>query len=102
MHHQTITDRADTRKNLKTKDMETLTYFKQLKQQNPDAVILFRMGNFYQTFEEDAEKASNDLGITLTKRNDGVRMAGFPFHALDTYLPRLIRCGNRVAIVDKQ
>ena len=102
MHHQTITDRADTRKNLKTKDMENLTYFKQLKQQNPDAVILFRMGNFYQTFEEDAEKASNVLGITLTKRNDGVRMAGFPFHALDTYLPRLIRCGNRVAIVDKQ
>lgn len=82
--------------------METLTYFKQLKQQHPDAVILFRMGGFYQTFEEDAEKAANDLGIIVTKRNDGVRMAGFPHHALDTYLPRLIRCGNRVAIVDKQ
>lgn len=82
--------------------METLTYFKQLKQQHPDAVILFRMGNFYQAFEEDAEKASNDLGIIVTKRKDGVRMAGFPHHALDTYLPRLVRCGNRVAIVNKQ
>lgn len=82
--------------------METLTYFKQLKQQHPDAVILFRMGGFYQTFEEDAQKVANDLGIIVTKRNDGVRMAGFPHHALDTYLPRLVRCGNRVAIVDKQ
>lgn len=82
--------------------METLTYFKQLKQQYPDAVILFRMGGFYQTFEEDAQKVANDLGIIVTKRNDGVRMAGFPHHALDTYLPRLIRCGNRVAIVDNQ
>ena len=81
--------------------METLTYFKQLKQQYPDAVILFRMGGFYQTFEEDAEKVANDLGIIVTKRNDGVRMAGFPHHALDTYLPRLFRCGNRVSIVDK-
>ena len=82
--------------------METLTYFKQLKQQHPDAVILFRMGGFYQTFEEDAQKVANDLGIIVTKRNEGVRMAGFPHHALDTYLPRLVRCGNRVAIVDKQ
>lgn len=82
--------------------METLTYFKQLKQQYPDAVILFRMGGFYQTFEEDAQKVANDLGIIVTKRNDGVRMAGFPHHALDTYLPRLLRCGNRVAIVDNQ
>ena len=82
--------------------METLTYFKQLKQQYPDAVILFRMGGFYQTFEEDAQKVANDLGIIVTKRKDGVRMAGFPHHALDTYLPRLVRCGNRVAIVDKQ
>lgn len=81
--------------------METLTYFKQLKQQYPDAVILFRIGGFYQTFEEDAQKVANDLGIIVTKRNDGVRMAGFPHHALDTYLPRLVRCGNRVAIVDK-
>ena len=81
--------------------METLTYFKQLKQQHPDAVILFRMGGFYQTFEEDAQKVANDLGIIVTKRNDGVRMAGFPHHALDTYLPRLIRCGNKVAIVEK-
>ena len=63
--------------------METLTYFKQLKQQHPDAVILFRMGGFYQTFEEDAQKVANDLGIIVTKRNDGVRMAGFPHHALD-------------------
>ena len=81
--------------------METLTYFNQLKKQYPDAIILFRMGNFYQTFEEDAQTTANDLGIIVTKK-DGVRMAGFPQHALDTYLPRLIRCGNRVAIVDKQ
>ena len=81
--------------------METLTYFKQLKQQHPEAVILFRMGGFYQTFEEDAQKVANDLGIIVTKRKDGVRMAGFPHHALDVYLTRLIRCGNRVAIVEK-
>lgn len=80
--------------------METLTYFKQLKQQHPDSVILFRIGGFYQTFEEDAQKVANDLGIIVTKRNDGVRMTGFPNHALDTYLPRLVRKGHRVAIVD--
>ena len=82
--------------------METITYFKQLKQQHPDAVILFRMGDFYETFEEDAQTIANDFGIIVTKRKDGVKMAGFPYYALDTYLPRLVRKGHRVAIVDPQ
>ena len=79
--------------------METLTYFKELKTKHPDAIILFRKGNFYMTYEDDAETTANDLGIIVTKK-DGVRMAGFPNHALDTYLPRLVRKGHRVAIVD--
>ena len=76
-------------------------YF-ELKEKHPDAVMLFRCGDFYETYSEDAITAANILGITLTKRANGqakhVEMAGFPFHALDTYLPKLIRAGKRVAI----
>jgi len=83
----------------------TDTIFKQfqdLKQKHPDAVLLFRCGDFYETYEDDAEVVARDLGITLTKSSkDGSRMAGFPHHALDTYLPRLIRKGHRVAICDQ-
>ena len=79
-------------------------YF-ELKEKHPDAVMLFRCGDFYETYSEDAITAANILGITLTKRANGqakhVEMAGFPFHALDTYLPKLIRAGKRVAICDQ-
>lgn len=79
--------------------------FVDLKSQNPDAVLLFRCGDFYETYSTDAVIASQILGITLTKRANGknktVEMAGFPHHALDTYLPRLIRAGKRVAICDQ-
>lgn len=69
---------------------------------HPDAVLLFRCGDFYEAYCEDAKPVSDILGITLTKRSsDGLEMAGFPYHALDTYLPRLIRHGVRVAICDK-
>lgn len=76
--------------------------FKSLKEKHPDAVLLFRCGDFYEAYCEDAKSVSDILGITLTKRSsDGLEMAGFPFHALDTYLPRIIRHGVRVAICDK-
>ena len=77
-----------------------------LKAQHPDALMLFRCGDFYETYCEDAVAAAKILGITLTKRNNGgstgtTEMAGFPHHALDTYLPKLIRAGRRVAICDQ-
>ena len=79
--------------------------FFELKAKHPDAIMLFRCGDFYETYSEDAVVASEILGITLTKRANGqgksVEMAGFPHHALDTYLPKLIRAGKRVAICDQ-
>ncbi len=76
-----------------------------IKDQHPDAVLLFRVGDFYETFGEDAIKAAEILGITLTKRANGaasfVELAGFPHHALDTYLPKLVRAGQRVAICEQ-
>ena len=85
-----------------------LKQFFDLKEKHPSALLLFRTGDFYESYEEDAEKASKILGITLTKSTkqkgpDGnaVKMAGFPYHALDTYLPKLIRAGERVAICDQ-
>ncbi len=80
--------------------------FLDLKAKHPDAVMLFRCGDFYETYSTDAVVASEILGITLTKRNNGkagqsIEMAGFPYHALDTYLPKLIRAGKRVAICDQ-
>ncbi|MDE6049508.1 MAG: DNA mismatch repair protein MutS [Paramuribaculum sp.] len=79
-------------------------YF-EMKQKHPDAVLLFRVGDFYETFSEDAITASEILGITLTKRANGyaatVELAGFPHHALDTYLPKLVRAGKRVAICEQ-
>ena len=91
------------------KDGELTPMMKQffdLKAKHPDAVLLFRCGDFYETYCEDAVTASRILGITLTKRNNGAgvkgdEMAGFPHHALDTYLPKLIRAGKRVAICDQ-
>ncbi len=80
--------------------------FYDFKAKHPDAVLLFRCGDFYETYGEDAVSASEILGITLTRRNNGgqsdtLEMAGFPYHALDTYLPRLVRAGRRVAICDQ-
>lgn len=77
----------------------------EMKQKHPDAILLYRVGDFYETFSEDAITASEILGITLTKRANGyastVELAGFPHHALDTYLPKLIRAGKRVAICEQ-
>lgn len=85
-----------------------LKQFYELKAKHPDAVLLFRCGDFYETYGEDAEETSKILGIMLTKSikqkdKDGkpLALAGFPYHALDTYLPRLIRAGKRVAICDQ-
>lgn len=80
--------------------------FFDLKAKHPDAILLFRCGDFYETYAQDAIEASEILGITLTKRNNGrenesTAMAGFPHHALDTYLPKLVRAGRRVAICDQ-
>ena len=76
-----------------------------VKAEHPDAILLFRVGDFYETFGEDAIRASEILGITLTRRANGaasyVELAGFPFHALDTYLPKLVRAGQRVAICEQ-
>lgn len=77
----------------------------EMKQKHPDAVLLFRVGDFYETFSDDAITASEILGITLTRRANGaaqhVELAGFPHHALDTYLPKLVRAGKRVAICEQ-
>lgn len=79
-------------------------YYK-MKAAHPDAVMLFRVGDFYETFGEDAIKTSGILGITLTRRANGaasyVELAGFPYHAIDTYLPKLLRAGERVAICEQ-
>ncbi|MBP3228511.1 MAG: DNA mismatch repair protein MutS [Bacteroidaceae bacterium] len=91
------------------KEMMTpmMKQFFDFKAKHPDALLLFRCGDFYETYGEDAVTAAKVLGITLTRRNNGksgmgtIEMAGFPFHALDTYLPRLVRAGYRVAICDQ-
>lgn len=79
--------------------------FLELKAKHPDAVLLFRCGDFYETYSDDAVASAEILGITLTKRANGkgktIEMAGFPYHALDTYLPKLVRAGKRVAICDQ-
>ena len=81
--------------------------FYDLKAKHPEALLLFRCGDFYETYSDDAVIASEILGITLTRRNNGaggasqMEMAGFPYHALDTYLPKLVRAGRRVAICDQ-
>lgn len=87
--------------------METplMKQYYQVKKKHPDAILLFRVGDFYETFEQDAIRAAEILGITLTKRANGaasyVELAGFPHHALDNYLPKLVRAGQRVAICEQ-
>ena len=84
--------------------------YNELKEKHPEALLLFRVGDFYEAYDEDAVKAGEILGITVTRKfnskykgNDGhaLKLAGFPYHALDTYLPKLIRAGMRVAICDQ-
>ena len=86
-------------------DTPLMQQHRAIKQKYPDAILLFRVGDFYETFGEDAIKASAVLGITLTKRNNGaassLELAGFPHHALDTYLHKLVKAGYRVAICDQ-
>jgi DNA mismatch repair protein MutS len=78
-------------------------YYK-VKEANPDTILLFRIGDFFETFDEDAKIASKVLGITLTRRANGaaedVPLAGFPHHAIDSYLPKLVRTGYRVAVCE--
>ena len=89
------------------KPVETplMKQYYEMKKKHPDAVLLFRVGDFYETFSDDAITASEILGITLTRRANGsasyVELAGFPHHALDTYLPKLVRAGKRVAICEQ-
>ena len=82
-----------------------MAQYKRVKEANPDTILLFRVGDFFETFEEDAKTASKVLGITLTKRANGaagdVPLAGFPHHAIDSYLPKLVRAGYRVAICEQ-
>lgn len=93
---------TDTKKYAETPLMKQ---YYEIKRKHPDAVLLFRVGDFYETFGEDAIKSADILGITLTKRSNGaasfVELAGFPYHALDTYLPKLVRAGQRVAICEQ-
>ncbi|RAJ92079.1 DNA mismatch repair protein MutS [Larkinella arboricola] len=93
---------AKTQKN--SKETPLNRQYNQIKLKYPGAILLFRVGDFYETFGEDAVKASRILGITLTKRNNGganEELAGFPHHSLDTHLPKLVRAGERVAICDQ-
>jgi len=86
------------------KESPLMVQFNQIKGKYPDALLLFRVGDFYETFGEDAIKTSRILGIVLTARNNGpgkIELAGFPHHSLDTYLPKLVRAGQRVAICDQ-
>jgi len=91
--------------NQKYAETPLMKQYYSVKAKHPDAILLFRVGDFYETFGEDAIKASEILGITLTRRANGsasfVELAGFPYHALDTYLPRLVRAGQRVAICEQ-
>ncbi|MEI7811751.1 MAG: DNA mismatch repair protein MutS [Ignavibacteria bacterium] len=82
-----------------------MNQYHKIKESHPDTILLFRVGDFFETFEEDAKTTSKVLGITLTRRSNGVSgetpLAGFPFHALDTYLPKLVRSGYRVAVCEQ-
>lgn len=87
------------------KETPLMAQYNQIKTKYPGAILLFRVGDFYETFGDDAVKSANILGITLTKRANGsashIELAGFPHHSLDTYLPKLVRAGQRVAICDQ-
>src|SRR5918994_1659860 len=88
-----------------TSETPLMKQYNVIKAKYPGALLLFRVGDFYETFGEDAVRASKVLGIVLTKRANGsashIELAGFPHHSLDSYLPRLVRAGYRVAICDQ-
>ena len=90
---------------IEQKNEPLLKQYREMKKKHPDAILLFRVGDFYEIFSKDAVQASEVLGITLTRRQSGVdsriELAGFPHHALDTYLPKLVRAGHRVAICEQ-
>ena len=89
---------------VKVKETPLNRQYNQIKSKYPGAMLLFRVGDFYETFGEDAVRASRILGIVLTRRNNGgsqEELAGFPHHSLDNYLPKLVRAGERVAICDQ-
>ncbi len=97
-------DVAPTPKEQPGRETPLMQQYYQMKAKHPDAIMLFRVGDFYETFGEDAVKAARALGITLTSRNNGgsdIELAGFPYHSLEVYLPRLVRSGYRVAICEQ-
>ena len=100
-----MAEEKQTTKEKRYVETPLMKQYYQIKAVHPDAILLFRVGDFYETFGEDAIKASGILGITLTRRANGaasfVELAGFPFHAVDTYLPKLVRAGERVAICEQ-
>ena len=85
------------------KETPLMRQYNEIKSKHPDAILLFRVGDFYETFGEDAICASKTLGIVLTKRSNGaasnVELAGFPYHSLETYLPKLVKAGYRVCLL---
>ena len=87
------------------KETPLMKQYNAIKKKHPQAMLLFRVGDFYETFGQDAITASKILGIVLTKRGAGsaseIELAGFPHHSMDTYLPKLVRAGQRVAICDQ-
>ena len=99
------TKKTDEEQEQKSGKTELMKQYDTVKAQHPDAIVLFRMGDFYETFGADAIETSAILGITLTRRANGgaamVELAGFPHHAIDSYLPRLVRAGKRVAICEQ-
>ncbi len=102
---ENATEAAEKGKEKRYVETPLMKQYYQIKAVHPDAILLFRVGDFYETFGEDAIKASGILGITLTRRANGaasyVELAGFPYHALDTYMPKLVRAGERVAICEQ-
>jgi DNA mismatch repair protein MutS len=98
-------DNPEVKEHAAVVETPLMKQYNSIKTKYPDALLLFRVGDFYETFGEDAVKASRILGIVLTRRKNGsaayVELAGFPHHSLDTYLPKLVRAGNRVAICDQ-
>ena len=96
---QEKSEAAPEKELIRTPNNTLISQYEELKRKHPDALLLFRCGDFYECYDEHAVKAAEVLGITLSVRNS--TGAGFPYHALDTYLPKLIRAGVRVAICDQ-
>lgn len=86
---------------VKVSQAPLMKQYSEMKKKHPDAILLFRVGDFYELFGEDAVYASKTLGLILTTGANGVALAGFPHHALDSYMPRLVRSGRRVAICEQ-